>query len=68
MTKVESSHIDDVSRDGESVIVTYKDGTRWRWDDIPDHVYNELLKGGDEGSVGRYLHRTIRPNYRGVKL
>ena len=72
MPKIESSHIHAVDHTGSDLVVTYKGkngepGAVWVWRGVPRFLYDEMLTGGEYGSVGRYLNERIKPYYKGEK-
>ena len=69
---VESSHLHEVEYTGRgagsengSLVVTFKKGARYRYDDVPETVVREMLASS---SVGGYFARAIQKTYACEKI
>lgn len=67
MLKVVSSQISDVGYDltTRELFVTFKNGSTYKYSNIPLDEYNSLLKAE---SIGKYFSENIKGNYNSVKL
>lgn len=57
--KVESGHLDDVTWEEGSLLITFKDGKTYRYEDVPMAVYNELVGASSKSEF-------FRDNIKGV--
>ena len=66
-TPVSSSNVTSVGYDPNTLTleVEFKDGTVYQYFDVPETVYQELMRAS---SVGQFMHTNIRNNYRYVKV
>jgi hypothetical protein len=60
-----SSNVSSVKRDGGDLIVTFKNGGSYRYEDVPDEVYVEYEKAESKGS---FIARSLRGKFRTQKL
>jgi len=62
-TPVSSSHVASVGYDPNTLTleVEFNDGSVYQYFDVPETVYQELLRAS---SVGTFMHANIRDNYR----
>jgi hypothetical protein len=60
-----SSNVSDVKREGGDLVVTFKNGGRYRYHGVPDEVYVEYQKAESKGT---FVARELRGRYRTVKL
>jgi len=66
-TQVSSSHVASVGYDTNTLTleVEFKDGLVYQYFDVPETVYQELMRAS---SVGQFMHANIRNNYRYTKV
>lgn len=57
--QVESSHINDISWDGGTLTVQFRDGGMYQYFDVPFGTYNEFLAAESKG-------RFFKENIKGV--
>jgi len=64
---VESTNLDSVGFDrGKSTLeIEFRDGSIYQYYDVPEMVYEGLMRAG---SKGRFLHENIRDVFRYVRL
>lgn len=64
---VTSTNIKEVGYDVESstLEIVFKDGGTYRYEGVPQSVYNGLITAG---SAGQYFHRVIRDKYRFTRV
>jgi hypothetical protein len=62
MPAVSSSAVKRVDYDEENreLLVTFIDGDSYAYQNVPLHVFDELLSAA---SIGAYVNRRIKPNY-----
>jgi len=67
VTFKESSFIKNISWDSntESLLVGFNSGTTWVYYNVPENIYNDLLKAS---SVGTYFNKVIRDNYPSQRI
>ena len=67
MPKVKSSHLKHVEYGAKdrSLVITFKNGDKYKYADVPIRTYQELLNAD---SVGEHFASEIRDNYTGHKL
>jgi hypothetical protein len=66
MIKVQSSNIDYIGRADEGpVVVQFKGDSKYRYDNIPEAVYNDFLAAE---SKGKFMHHTIKSLDSGKKI
>lgn len=65
--KVESSTIDELyyNLEERKLIVTFKNGSKYQYDDVSEDVFKELISAE---SVGKYFTANIRNKYTTTKL
>lgn len=65
--KVESSTIDEMYYDllERKLIVTFKNGSKYQYDGVPEDVFKELIS---TESIGKYFASNIRNKYTTTKL
>lgn len=65
-TDVESSHLATIEHNGKDLYITFKDGSTYEYDDVPEKMVRQMLK---VDSKGKFLWRYIRDKfpYRKVK-
>jgi len=63
MHKVKSSNIDHLEYDKETnkLIVAFKNGTRYSYDDVPEKAFNALK---DAESVGSFFAKEVKSKYK----
>ena len=63
MVSVDSNNVRAVGFDDapNTLQVKFLNGSLYQYFDVPRHVFDELLAAG---SVGSYLHRTVKGVYR----
>lgn len=64
MIEVKSSNIAKVGWDG-NLHVVFKDGSAYRYENVPVGLYDEMLKSE---SIGRFFVKNIKPNFKCEKL
>lgn len=66
-TPVSSSHVASVGYDPNTMTleVEFKDGSVYQYFDVPETVYQELMRAS---SIGQFMHANIRNNYRYTKV
>ena len=60
---INSSNLEEASYDSGDgqMIVTFKNGMKWRYFDVPAEIWTGFTKTvSDGGSVGKYFHANIR--------
>lgn len=62
---VESSNIAKVGYDGESLYLLFNSGIAYRYQNVPQTIYNALISAE---SVGSFFHKAIRNVFRHEKL
>jgi hypothetical protein len=66
MIKVQSSNIDYIGRSDEGVVVVqFRGDTKYRYDKIPENVYNDFMTSE---SKGKFMHHTIKSLDPGKKI
>jgi hypothetical protein len=70
MQPVESSNIRAVGYDAGSrqLEVHFKNGGRYRYQDVPPEAHAEFLNSPHEGSHGKHFHQFIRSTYTSERL
>lgn len=66
-TPVSSSNVASVGYDLSTLTleVEFNDGSVYQYFDVPDTVYQELMRAG---SIGKFLHANIKNNYRYTRV
>lgn len=59
-----SSYIDETEYDDGALTVTFSDGSSWRYEDVPQDIYAQVISAP---SVGRAFRQLIRDSYSGEK-
>jgi hypothetical protein len=50
-------------------VATFKStGERWKYDNVPPNVYEEVMRGGADGSIGRAFNSLIKGKYSSQKI
>jgi flagellar biosynthesis/type III secretory pathway protein FliH len=66
MIKVQSSNIEFIGRSKEGVVVVqFKGDTKYRYDKIPETIYNDFMASE---SKGKFMHHTIKSLDPGKKI
>jgi hypothetical protein len=65
MTPVESSNVAEVGHDGKDLHVKFRNGSAYRYLDVPRVVFEHLLTAE---SIGKFLNRAIKPKYAFEKV
>ena len=67
MIKVKSSNLHAVGYNKEESIlyIQFKNKITYKYEDVPEMVYNELMKSSSKGS---YLYHNIRDKYKTYKI
>jgi hypothetical protein len=60
-----SSNVQDVKRECDDLVVTFKNGSRYRYHGVPDDVYVEYQKAESKGT---FISRNLRGRFRTQKL
>ena len=63
-----SSNIKQVTFDAGVLIVEFKTGGVYRYENVPDKVFNELEIGKDKISAGRWFLSKIQGKYLGKRI
>lgn len=64
-TKVESSNIASVGYEGGVLIIEFKNGAVYQYDNVPIRVYDVMMKAD---SVGKYFNAHIKSKYNYRKI
>jgi len=64
-TTVESSNIERVGWNCETLFIGFKNGSSYSYADVPLDTYNQLVEAP---SVGKEFHASIRPNFTAERL
>ena len=66
-TPVNSSNVASVGYEPNTLTleVEFKNGTLYQYFDVPETVYQELMRAS---SVGQFMHANIKNNYRYAKV
>lgn len=64
-TPVKSSHIVDIEYNGKNLFVTFNNGSRYEYYDVPEQVANPIIKSP---SKGKYMWANIRDQYKYRKM
>lgn len=59
-TDVESSHLKTIEHNGKNLYITFKNGSTYEYDDVPEALVRQMLK---VDSKGKFLWRYIRDKY-----
>lgn len=59
-TDVDSSHLQTIEHNGKDLYITFKNGSTYEYDDVPEAMVRQMLK---VDSKGRFLWRYIRDKY-----
>ena len=59
-TDVESSHLVTIEHNGKELYITFKNGSTYEYDDVPEALVRQMLK---VDSKGKFLWRYIRDKY-----
>ncbi len=64
---VNSSNVAEIGYDSTTMTleVAFRNGTVYQYFDVPETVYQELMRAG---SVGQFLNQNIKNNYRYAKV
>lgn len=62
---VGSSSLASVGYEDEVLEVRFRNGGLYRYFEVPEDVYCELMEAG---SIGRFFNQRIRGRYEGVRL
>lgn len=65
MIPVISSNLAAVGYEGGSLYITFHSGHTYRYDDVPQHVYDGLMSAP---SHGKYFHAYIKNVYHYTRL
>lgn len=60
LQKVDSSNIDRIGYQDRKLIVEYKSGLMYAYNDVPEHVWNEFKLAE---SKGRFMNSKIKNKY-----
>jgi len=60
LQKVDSSNIDRIGYQDRKLIVEYKSGLMYAYNDVPEHVWNEFKLAE---SKGRFMNSEIKNKY-----
>lgn len=65
--QVNSSQLQEVEYDSETskLIVTFNNGSKYSYDDVPEKVFVELVS---VDSIGSYFNREIKSKYKYTKI
>lgn len=59
-TDVDSSHLQTIEHNGKDLYITFKNGSTYEYDDVPEAMVRQMLK---VDSKGKFLWRYIRDRY-----
>lgn len=59
-TDVESSHLQTIEHNGKELYITFKNGSTYEYDNVPEALVRQMLK---VDSKGKFLWRYIRDKY-----
>jgi hypothetical protein len=59
-TDVESSHLQTIEHNGKDLYITFKNGSTYEYDNVPEALVRQMLK---VDSKGKFLWRYIRDKY-----
>ena len=59
-TDVESSHLKTIEHNGKNLYITFKNGSTYEYDDVPEAMVRQMLR---VDSKGRFLWKYIRDRY-----
>lgn len=59
-TDVESSHLKTIEHNGKDLYITFKNGSTYEYDDVPESLVRHMLT---VDSKGRFLWRYIRDKF-----
>lgn len=59
-TDVDSSHLKTIEHNGKDLYITFKNGSTYEYDDVPEAVAKQMLR---VDSTGKFLWRYIRDKY-----
>lgn len=59
-TDVDSSHLKTIEHNGKDLYITFKNGSTYEYDDVPEAMVRQMLK---VDSKGKFLWRYIRDRY-----
>lgn len=62
---VQSSNIAAVGHQGSTLYVRFHSGALWRYEAVPQRIYDEMMQSG---SIGKYFAKFIRPNHPGSRM
>lgn len=65
MIPVSSSNLNSVGYENSTLYVRFNDGSLYRYSNVPEHVYNELMNAS---SKGRYLAAYVKGQYPYSKI
>lgn len=63
--EVVSSNLETIAYDGMHLVVTFKNGARWQYRDVPADIVDAMLHAE---SIGRYFGQNIRSQYHARDL
>lgn len=65
--QVKSSQLQEVEYDSETskLIVTFNNGSKYSYDDVPEKVFVELVSAD---SIGSFFNREIKSKYKYTKI
>lgn len=65
MKSVKSSNIESVGHDGTTLYVKFKTGPTWKYFDVNEATYQEMLASH---SIGSYFGKFIKPNHKAERV
>lgn len=65
ITSVSSSNISTIGYERYTLIISFKDGGTYEYEDVPESVYNSLMSASSHGS---YFSDNIKNVYRCRKI
>jgi len=63
--QVSSSHIDDVDWEDGILTVTFKDGGKYNYADVPEGIFMEMISAP---SVGQFFRANVKGMYEHTKV
>lgn len=64
-TDVDSSHLKTIEHNGKDLYITFKNGSTYEYDDVPEGMVRQMLR---VDSKGKFLWRYIRDRYAYRKI
>jgi len=65
MQAVDSSQIESIGHDGDTLAVRFKNGGVYHYHGVSAETFNDMK---ESRSVGSFLYKNIKPNYKFTKV